>query len=184
MTLGHMLILWNSTEATMRLLLFGIVDPVRPGFKTDVLIAHLQNVEIVESLTAMADAFDEPMKAHLKHCAKLFDANRVYRNDFAHDPLMIGWKEDGSAVAMTQTTTAKGGALRRAQGEISQSDLDQFLNQLDALKKYISDLVAAVWQIPDHLPLSSLEMPPLPDRLERRYLNLIELARQQQPSEG
>lgn len=183
-TLGHLMILWNSAEASVRLLLFGVMNPRRPGFETDILISHLANVAIIESLTAVADCFEDPMRSHLKHCAKLFDSNRIYRNHFAHAPLILGWREDGTTVALTQTTTAKGGALRRSDGEIVEADMEKFIEQLDAFKKYVSDLISAVWEIPDHTPLASLQMPPLPNKLERRYRNLVELARQQQSSQA
>ena len=165
---------WNNTEASVRLLLFGAIDPPRPGHRIDVITAHLQNVAVSESLTAVADDHDEPLRAHLKHCAKLFDAYRIYRNHFAHDPIDFAKKEDGTFIAFAQTTTSKGGSLRLSQGDVTLSDLLSFRSQLDVFRRYMSGVISHLWGIPGHEPLASLEMPPLPDKLKKHYLNLIE----------
>lgn len=47
------------------------------GDRTETLIANLGNAAICEALAAIADDHEDPMRVHIKHCGKLFDAARV-----------------------------------------------------------------------------------------------------------
>jgi hypothetical protein len=169
-SLGGIVIFWNHIEDTMRGLVHACTGR---GHRTTVLVAHLGNVALAEALAAVADDHDAEICAHLKHCSALFDAERIYRNYYVHNPVTF---ETRGAVThgRAKHITAKGGALKMHQGQVSRQQLDEFHDRLSKLQLYLIDLVAAAIGRSDQESLSSLEKPPLPDKLELHRLRLIE----------
>lgn len=182
--LGGVTIFWNHVEASMRLLVHyaardGATRAI--GHKLDVLISNLGNVALADGLTAMADEFNEPMKGHMTHCAKLFDSERIYRNHYVHTPITFHTRGDQTA-AFAQQISAKGGALRLYQGQVECDELIAFHDRLAALNTYICALISELIDLPNRMLFASLERPPLPDKLELKRLRLIEHKRQLQAS--
>jgi hypothetical protein len=171
-SLGGIVIFWNHVESTMR----GLVErSVRIGEgqqRVSVLIAHLGNVALVEALNAISDDHHDEIRPHLRHCATLFDSERVYRNYYVHNPITFETR-GAETKGYAHHITAKGGALKAHNGRITTEQLEAFHDRLSALQSYINALVnhsCGMLQT----PLSSLEMPPLPDKLELHRLRLIE----------
>ena len=110
-SLGMLVIFWNHIEASMRAL---VQRATRIGEGEDriaVLVANLGNVGLAEALEAIADDHRPEIKSHLKHCSALYDAERVYRNYYVHNPVTFetrGTETKGFA----HHVTAKGGTLR------------------------------------------------------------------------
>ena len=174
--LGRGIMEWNNVEALLRLLLYKAAGG--SGDRIDVLIANLGTVAIGQSMLAISATWDEPLRGHLRHCADLFDAARLYRNHYVHDAMMLGSTgDDNRLIALTQHNKIVGGSLKLHQGTIDQSQIDAFNAQLSTLRNYGSDLIGYMWGIPGHQSLAGVEKPPLPDKLELRRLNSIEARR-------
>lgn len=171
-SLGGVVIFWNHIEGTMRNLVIRATRIGEGQERATVLVAHLQNVALVEALSAIADDHRDEIKTHLKHCAALFDSERAYRNYYVHNPVTFESHNDQTK-GYAYHITAKGGALKAHFGHITIEQLDAFHDRLTLLQKYIGDLTAHSCGNLE-TPLSSLKMPPLPDKLEMRRLRLIE----------
>src|SRR5215212_3039305 len=85
--LGGVVIFWNHVEQAMRTLLQRATVLVSMEHRLMVLISSLGNVALAEAMKAIADDHAEDRADHLRHCATLFDAERVYRNYYVHNPL-------------------------------------------------------------------------------------------------
>ena len=171
-SLGEILIRWNEIEASMRILLYKASGGT--GDKLEVLIVHLGNVPLKHALNAVADAYDPTVSAHLKYCANLFEACWSYRNHFAHDLISLA-STDGETVCISQDIKAKNGALHLHQGTVRQLDLDTFIDHEIALKKYVSDLILGLYDIPTSQSFDTVERPRLPDKLVLSSLHLMKM---------
>lgn len=181
-TLGTVVMFWNHIEASFRTLLQYAArgdGPPNIGDRIDVLIANLGNVSMAEAMEAISEDFDPPTSGHLKHCAELFDALRLYRNYYVHAAISFATTVDEQqTVAIMQQVTAKGGSLKLHQGSVKRSELETFENRLSEFHTYVTAILIALIGVPDVQPFSSLGKPPLPDKLELRRLRLIEHRRQ------
>lgn len=181
LSLGGIVIFWNHIEQSMRQLLQRATVLGSMEHRLMVLVSNLGNVSLSEAMIAIADDHRADRAPHLKHCAKLFDAERVYRNYYVHNPVTFQTRgNDSKTVAMH--ITAKGGALKLHQALITTAQLDKFHDRLSVLQAYIGELMEDSVNLRNGKPLSSLEMPPLPDKLELQRLRLIEPTRQPPPS--
>jgi len=169
-SLGGVVIFWNHIEFAMRTLVQRATRIGEGEQRVMVLVANMGNVALAEALTAISDDHRDEIKLHLRHCAALFDAERVYRNYYVHNPISFETRGDDTK-GRARHVTAKGGALKQHMGHITAAQLDAFHDRLTALQNYISALLANSF---GGKPLASLEMPPLPDKLELRRLHLIE----------
>ena len=175
-TLGRGIMEWNNVEALLRLLLYKAAGG--SGDRIDVLIANLGTVAIGQSLQAISATWDEPLRGHLRHCAALFEAARLFRNHYVHDTLMLGTTgDDNQTIALTQHSKIANGSLKLRQGTIDQGQLEAFNAQISTLRNYGSDLIGYMWAIPGRESLDGLEKPPLPDKLVLKRLNAIESRR-------
>lgn len=172
-SLGGIVIFWNHVENSMRILLQRATVNGSMEHRLMVLISNLGNVSISEAMTAIADDHRVERMQHLKHCAKLFDAERIYRNYYVHNPVTFHTRgKESQTVAMH--ITAKGGALKKHDAFITKAQLNEFHDRLSVLQNYIGELIEDSINLRNGKPLSSLEMPPLPDKLELPRLRLIE----------
>ena len=177
--LGAIVIFWNHIESSFQSLVHFAArgeDGSNITHRLDVLVAHLGNVALAEAMQAISEDHEDELGGHLKHAADLFDALRVYRNYYVHGPITFASTETDTA-AMMQQLTAKGGSLRLHQGHVARPQLEDFMERLSALMRYLTALTLHMLELPT-TPLASLEKPPLPDKLELRRLRLIERKRQ------
>lgn len=172
LALGGIVIFWNHVEQSIRTLLQRATILGSMEHRIMVLTANLGNVALAEAMIAIADDHDEDRAVHLKHCAALFDAERVYRNYYVHNPLTFHTM-GAETKSFAMHVTAKGGALKMHRGFITREQLESFHSRLSALQSYIGELIQDSIDLRGGKPLSSLEKPPLPDKLELQRLRLI-----------
>lgn len=98
--------------------------------------------------------------------------------------MLLMESSDGETMALTHSTTAKGGKLRHHQGQMTHADLEHFLGQVFVLTVYIQDIMGFIWRVPDHENLALLEKPLLPAIPRKQYHSPIELRRQHLASKG
>jgi hypothetical protein len=181
--LGGVVIFWNHIDWSMRTLLQRATILGSMNERVMVLVPNLGNVALTEAMTAIADDHEEDRASHLKHCAALFDAERIYRNYYVHNPFtFLSTESDTKSLAMH--VTAKGGALKVHRGHVTAAQLETFHDRLSALGMYIGEIIQDSIDSRGGKPLSSLEKPPLPDKLELNRLRLIEQRRPLQSSAG
>lgn len=179
--LGMVVVAWNHAKSSMRRLVQRSVRIGDSGERIMILVANLGNVSLSEALSAIADDHRDEIKAHLKHCAVLFDAERIYRNYYVHSPVTFATTEDESfSKGVAHQISAKGGALRSHTGFVTADDLVAFKDRIASLQNYLSALLSNSMTLQP--PLSSLQMPPLPAKLELPRRNLIEPKPQPQSS--
>jgi len=170
--LGRVVMLWNHVENSMRLLLLPAIHVGEDEQKVMTLIANLGNVGLSEALEAVSDDHPEGIRVHLRHCAKLFELERTYRNYYVHNPVgFVSTPHMTSAYA--SHVTAKGGSLKSHIGQVTPQRLTDFTGRLTVLDAYVTTLGEdECWR--DSTLLSSLKMPPLPDTLILHRQRLIE----------
>lgn len=179
--LGGIVIFWNHIEMHMRMLVSRATRIGEGSHRVWVLVSGMGNLALAEALEAIADDHRDEISPHLKHCAALFDAERVYRNYYVHNPVSFETRGDNTK-GIASHVTSKGGALRQHLGRITTEQIDAFHDRLSVLQSYISDLLAHSRGALE-TPLSSLEKPPLPDKLELNRLRLIERTPPPPPSQ-
>ncbi|MBN8813912.1 MAG: hypothetical protein J0J06_00530 [Sphingomonas sp.] len=172
--LGIAVMRWNYVEALFKTLVFGAVNPPRPGYRVDTLIAHLGSAELSDSLKAIADNYDEPMRSHMKHCSRMFDSERSHRNHLVHGCQLFGYEEGGDEPhALTEIVSAKGGQLRITQPKVSNDDLESFVSKTEEARKYFTAVLLILWGGKSADGLRELEKPPVRKPIERSYSPLI-----------
>jgi hypothetical protein len=197
--LGRMVTTWNWLESQVRVVLTLLASASEEALlrgqnrmdevtaartRARVLTTHLGNVAITDAINALAKGQNALLAGHLTHLSKLFDRLREHRNFYAH-----GTKGAGSNVsldgrmetsALATQVTAKG-TLKVSSLRFGKSDLEVFVRQLGDAGRYSQMIQHAI--INPNLPPeayagvfehpSSLQKPPLPDRLLKSHQALI-----------
>lgn len=177
--LGELVIQWNYTESLAGFLLSGLAGG---GDKTRILTSGLGNVALKEALLTFSNEFAEAdLRAHINHFCDYFDRMREHRNWLIHSITMLGYDEGGNAVGMSQSTKAKGRLVLHHK-LTREADLSECIKHLLELHCYGNLLVPHVCgfdkPLPQPRPLSSIEMPPLPDKLQKHPLFLRDVVPQ------
>lgn len=165
--LGAVVFLWNAVENSMRMLLQRAVQHSK---RVTALVANLGPVQLHEALAAVADDHDDEVREHMLHCARLFDALRIYRNHYVHDPTSF----DGlSADAHASNIKIKNGMLSVQRSSVTKGQLDEFRIRLENQLEYQALIIArlASWRAPS---LVEIQRPSMPNRLELKRLRIIE----------
>ena len=175
--LGELVIQWNYTESLAGFLLSGLAGG---GDKTRILTSGLGNVALKEALLTFSNEFAESeLRAHINHFCDYFDRMREHRNWLVHSIAVLGNDKDGGTIGLSQSTKAKG-RLVFHQKQTREADLTECIRRLLELHDYGNRLVPHVYTfdkpLPLYQPLSSLEMPLLPDRLQKSPLFLRDVA--------
>jgi hypothetical protein len=163
--LGAIVMFWNHVENSMRVLVrrATIMGPME--HRAMVVVANLGNVALSDTLCALADDHADDRAEHLRHCAKLFDAERQYRNYYVHGPFTFRSTEtETDGVASSLTT--RGGKLRAHSRAFSVGELHQFHDRLGVLQGYVGELLQDSINLRGGASLSDLVKPALPPKLE------------------
>lgn len=167
--LGEMLLEWNTAEDWLQGLL---LNEMGRSDKMQVLTTHMSNVAVTDALRTLAADFSTPeMAPHLTHAAELFDRLREYRNFYAHASI-VQWPDTKGARIYLHQATARG-RFSLSQTFVRGQEIEELIEQCMALSRYASAITG--WYPmrgdPDYSQsLSSLEKPPLPDRLQKPRL--------------
>ena len=174
--IGELVVRWNACEDAMRLLLYRLSGG---GNRIEAIVWSLPNIQLSDSIRAISFDIDDAKTAyHLRHAEQLFTLLRSYRNYLVHGPISLA-SSHGKPIAFVQEVTSKGGKLTLHQKIVRETDVQSVVAQLYDLQDYLSQLIGALYGVPNAPDLSSLEKPPLPEGLKRNRTNLIELRRQE-----
>jgi hypothetical protein len=162
--LGAVVMFWNHVENSMRTLVrrATILGPME--HRAMVVVANLGNVALSDTLCALADDHAVDRANHLRHCAKLFDAERDYRNYYVHGPYTFRSTDDATDGVAASVTT-RGGKLRAHSRAFSIEELLKFHDRLELLQKYIGELLQDSIDLRGGMALSDLPKPKLPPKL-------------------
>ncbi|NKM59274.1 hypothetical protein GFL21_33195 [Rhizobium anhuiense] len=184
--IGEILLDWNVLEATIELITYRLAGG---GNHIDVLTAHLGNVAMTDALKTLANEFGpEDLRDDILHTADLFDRLREYRNYYVHGIRLLAHKGDtsGPIVGLSQSTTAKS-RLRLHQAMIGIEDLQKLDADLVTAKRFADWIVGKLWGVEElpgvAQPSQPPEKPPLPDRLKKPVLFLLDVSRSPQASQ-
>lgn len=167
--IGEVIVRWNACESKMQLLLYSICGG---GDPTHVLVYSLGNVALTDALAAVSDTLEDELREHVLHARKLFSILREHRNYLVHTPVAIGLSDETPSL-MLEEITPKGGSHRIHQAVLKSERFLVMLVHLDDLARYLGQLVSIIYGVPKAPPISSLEKPVPPGRLEKSRHNLI-----------
>jgi hypothetical protein len=182
MRLGELIVKWNACENLLRTLLIyaaGNTD------RSNILTAHMGTTEVCDALKTMANEFAPPeINEHIPYLITFFERIREYRNYYVHGISGFMTKQDDQTIkGYTQQRVART-RLTVYADFIGEDDLKAVLGYLDGFTKYINPiLVPLLWPkgAPPEVkvvPISSLEKPRLPDKLQKRPLFPLDEQRQ------
>ena len=184
-TLGSLVVCWNHLEASLQSMVYALGGA---GSRTDIITAHMGNVALCDALRVLSAEFgDDMLKPHLVHFIELFDRVRTYRNYYVHGVRHLGLDQQGAVVGMSQSISAKTRLILH-QETVTEENLKACNLQIEKGRRYADAIISNLWQIDRSLDeeqsLSSLQKPPLPDKLRKPRLPLLGAGRQPQSSEG
>ena len=163
--LGEIVVFWNHVEQSFRTLLQRATHISGPDGRLWSLIAHLTPVQLKDAMIALSEDHAPERELHLKHCAKLFDREREYRNHYVHGPLTF-LTTDTASKGLVSGVTARGGTLRVQRSEISANELFGYRDRLGALQVYIGEILEDSRNFRGGKPLTGLHCPAIPPRPE------------------
>ena len=135
------------------------------------------NVALVEALETLArELAPQELTDHLLHAKKLFETLREFRNYYMHSASRIGLLDDGKLGVVLEQLTSRRRVSFHKEG-MNEQQLAELLDRIHAAANYVrliwGRLVSIAYRDPaPDPPLSSREMPPLPDRLKKPRLFL------------
>ena len=183
--LGEFVVQWNHVEAITQMMLRNLAGS---GFKADILIANLGNVAPREAIVTLANEFSEPLiRDHIIHYCKFFDHVREHRN------WIVSWRSCASTVGRSRVgrypeCLSVGVRLVSHQSFTGADEIVARTQDTVTLQQYGTQLLAELGAFdkdpPGFQPLSSLEKPPLPERLQKPRLFLLDALHQRQPLQG
>jgi hypothetical protein len=166
--LGGMVVAWNRVEQSAQIMAVGLMGG---GDKPDAVISNLGNVALREAIETLANEFaPADTAAHILHFTKCFDALREHRNWLVHSVLLLG-TNDAGVVGVQQALSARQRIVLH-QGTVTREEITKRTKQIEELDRYGGHIIAHLWGLPQEvlpqgLPLSLREKPPLPDRLQK-----------------
>lgn len=177
LTLGLLVVKWNRLEANAQLMLYGLGGG---GERIEALMAHMGTVALTDALRTLGAEFSpELIKPHIAHFLKLFDLIREYRNHYVHGVRILEILDD-KPVGLSQSVSAKA-RLVFHQTTITEDNLKAMIGHINAASVYGADITAVIWMggKPDRdfvkaRGASFLQMPPLPERLQKPRLFLLD----------
>ncbi|HVR91172.1 MAG TPA: hypothetical protein VHG29_08790 [Novosphingobium sp.] len=152
------MVFWNHVEQSFRTLLQRATHISGPDGRLWSLIAHLTPVQLKDAMIALSVDHAPERELHLKHCAKLFDREREYRNHYVHGPLTFLTTQAASK-GLASGVTVRGGALRVQRTEISANELHEYRDRLGALQVYIGELLQDSYDLRGGKALTDLSSP-------------------------
>ena len=156
--LGEIVVFWNHVEQSFRTLLQRATHIAGPDGRLWSLIAHLTPVQLKDAMIALSVDHAPERSVHLKHCAKLFDREREYRNHYVHGPLTFLTSEAASK-GLVSGVSVRGGTLRVQRTEITAMELYEYRDRLGALQVYIGELLQDSYNLRGGKALNDLESP-------------------------
>lgn len=173
--LGQIAIEWNNIDALMRLLLSVFIGG---GDKTDIITAHMNSPVFINMMkTFTAEYAPKDAQAHFTCLYEFYDRMREYRNYYIHGITNIAYEKD-RPIGFAQSRSARG-RLVLHQDSIDLTKLQGCLDNLDTLRAFLNRFLDEfLWggnkkDLVGYLPLASIEIPPLPDKLQKPRLFLL-----------
>lgn len=172
LSLGELVIAWNSAEIALRRLLSFIAfgNAGHNAHKAYILTAELGAVALEQALRSFANfSSDVEAAAAIKHAASFSERVREYRNYYVHGISGLGYgaaPDKSVPLGFIFYTSAKGHLKEHFQ-LVQASLLDDVANHCRTLGRYAMDLDATLRsrRTRGGAPLSPMpQMPPLPDR--------------------
>ncbi|MBZ9861456.1 hypothetical protein [Mesorhizobium sp. CA12] len=175
--LGLLVVKWNRLEANAQLMLYGLGGG---GETIEALTANMGTVALTDGLRTLGAEFAPEMaKEHITHYLDLFDRIRAYRNHYVHGVRIMELRDE-KPVGLSQSVSAKS-RLVFHQTTITEDDLQETINHINAANVYGTDITATIWMggKPDKSLLAArgasfLQKPPLPDKLQKPRLFLLD----------
>jgi hypothetical protein len=184
--LGQIAVEWNNVDALMRLLFSFFIGG---GDKTDIVTAHLNSPVFINMMKTFTTEYaPKDVQGHFAHLYEFYDRMREYRNYYIHGIINIAYQED-RPIGFAQSHSAKG-RLVLHQESIDLTKLQKCLDRLNSLRGFLNRFLDEfLWggnktHLIGYQPLSSIEMPPLPDKLQKPRLFLLGEAILPPPSEA
>ena len=159
--LGEIVVFWNHVEQSFRTLLQRATHISGPDGRLWSLIAHLPPVQLKDAMTALSVDHAPEREVHLKHCAKLFDREREYRNHYVHGPLTF-LTTNAASKGLASSVTARGGTLKVQRAEITSIELYEYRDRLGALQVYVGELLQDSYNLREGKSLTDLVSPAIP----------------------
>lgn len=171
-----MLVKWNQAESMLNNMvctLFGL------GNHGDILVAHMGNVALKDAMATLSFEFsDDVMREHIAHFLDLFDRVREWRNYYVHG-IVHACVVDGEAAGFIQMYQARG-KLALTQQAVTACQIRKVAEWCEALRQYGGWINLEPIRreggefLKDEPPLASRDKPPLPDRLTKPRVNLLD----------
>lgn len=164
-SLGEVVVFWNHIEQSFKMLLHRATHLGGPDGRLWSLITHLSPVQLRDALIAISEDHEPVRAEHLRHCARVFDREREYRNHYVHGPLTFR-TTDSESSGVISNMAARGGSLRVQHGSVTAEELREYLNRLGALQSYIGELIQDSINLRGGKSLDDLSKPEIAPQLQ------------------